>query len=108
MHESCMGSVALICSVLFLSFQFGCAGAAGQPAAAAPDGGAQLVSISPNAVPVGQAAVVCTVQGMNFSSQSTIKLNGAEQKTAFVSSEAIDHADSHPGCGTSFHGARGC
>ncbi len=83
-----MGSVALICSVLFLSFQFGCAGAAGQPAAAAPVGGAQLVSISPNAVQVGQAALL-SVQGMNFSSQSTIILNGAEQKTAFVSSQQL-------------------
>ena len=100
------GSAALICSVLFLAFQSGCAGAAGQPAAAASIGGAQLVSISPNAVQVGQAGLL-TVQGANFSSQSTIMLNGAEQKTAYVNSAAIGRQDFHPSRGTSFHGSRG-
>jgi hypothetical protein len=82
-------SAALICSVLFLSFQFGCAGAAGQPAAAASIGGAQLVSISPSAVPVGQGGFSLTVQGDNFSSQSVILLNGAEQKTAYINSQQL-------------------
>jgi len=80
-----MGTAALICSVLVLFFQFGCAGAAGQPAAAASARGAQLVSLSPNAVPVGQSSLL-TVQGVDFSSESMILLNGAAQKTAFVSS----------------------
>lgn len=80
-----MGNTVLIGSVLLVLFQFGCAGAAGQPAAAASIGGAQLVSLSPNAVPVGQSSLL-TVQGANFSSESMILLNGAAQKTAFVSS----------------------
>lgn len=83
------GTAALICSVLFLSFQFGCAGAAGQPAAAASIGGAQLVSITPSAVPVGQGGFSLTVQGVNFSSQSVILLNGAEQKTAYINSRQL-------------------
>jgi hypothetical protein len=80
---------ALICSVLFLSFQFGCAGVASQPAAATSIGGAQLVSISPSAVPVGQGGFSLTVQGDNFSSQSVILLNGAEQKTAYINSQHL-------------------
>jgi hypothetical protein len=83
-----MGSAVLVCTIIFLSLQFGCAGSASQPAAAASIGGAQLVSISPNAVSVGQAGLL-TVQGVNFSTQSTIFLNGAEQKTAFVNSEQL-------------------
>jgi Putative Ig domain/IPT/TIG domain len=83
-----IGSAALICSVVFLFFQFGCAGVAGQPAAAASIGGAQLVSLSPSAMPVGQGGML-TVQGENFSNESMILLNGAEQKTAYISSKQM-------------------
>lgn len=84
-----IGSAVLLCSVVLLFFQFGCAGAAGQPAAAASIGGAQLVSISPNAVPVGHGGFMLTVQGANFSSQSVVLVNGAEQKTAYINSQQL-------------------
>jgi putative Ig domain-containing protein len=82
-------SAILLYFAVLLFFQLGCAGTTAGPAADASIGATQLVSLSPTSVTAGHAGFLLTVKGANFSHQSVIFWNGAEQTTAFINSEEM-------------------
>ena len=89
------GRAVLVCFILTLLFQMGCAGttAGSTTAASATTGsnpnGVQVASVSPSTVAAGAAAFTLVVNGTMFSQNSQILWNGASHATSFVNSSQL-------------------
>ncbi len=89
-HQATLWATSLLIIGLLLT---GTINVAGQnstlPAAAQPNPTPAITTINPNSVAAGGAAFTLTVNGTGFINGSTVRVNGANRTTAFVSATQL-------------------